>query len=434
MFIPLLLIVLAALSAGVVAYGTHPGWGQFENGLQFIVWSRRLQWPLVTLSLALCLLLIALVILGKRRAWWLIGLGPILALFIHHFASFAPDRAGALAVIEDPPLVDAAEAHGLSDDDWVVGVNFAGGEYAYPYSCLFQSPVIVQTDRESRMVILWSAYANRVLAFRATDAVKARNFEVVSTPANAPLIYDCRHGQFINGLKGLTLDGKAPSGFGLPLRTTKTTWKQWHNSNPDGKVMTCSGASGRAGPTRPILPAWRMPGSRVGLPEADVARHVTVVGTYKPAVLETSDVTAAPINLIADGRQVLLFRPAPDAAPRAFDAALPGDPHAANAGNDPAHSSPAGQAHSAGSGPIPDTASSWFVRPGRDTRRLLAAHPQAAFVEINSNTVWTTDGLGVARTKSAGKHLQPYPVDDDVAWDVIKYWYPDLKVTSQPGP
>jgi len=416
--IPLLLIIFAALAAGVVAYGTHPAWGEFEHGLQLIVWSRRLQWPLVALAIMLCLLLIAMVILGKRRAWWLIGLGPILALFVHHFALFSPDRAGALAVLEDPPLVDAASAGDVSDDDWVVGVSFAGGEYAYPYAALFRAPVIIQTDRDNRMVLLWSAYANRVLAFRVSDAVKARNLEVVSTPANAPLVYDTRRGQFINGLKGLTLDGRTPAGFGQPLRTSKTTWKQWRGAHPDGKVMDWSSDKTDApnAPTRPILPAWRMPGSPADGQPAEPDRRVTVVGVRKPAVVETSDVTVVPTNVLADGLQVLLFRPAPDALPRAFDARLPVEAHTAGAGN------------ASTTMPAPETSSSWFVRLG--ARRVLAAHPDAAFVEVNSNTIWTADGAGVARTKSAGKHLQPVPVDDDVDWDVMKYWYPGLKLTE----
>lgn len=421
MVIPLLLIFFATLAAAVVAYGTHPNWGQFENGLQFIIWSRRLQWPLVTLSIMLCLLLIALVILGKKRAWWLIGLGPILALFVHHFAHFSADRAGALAVLEDPPMVDAGNARGISADDWVVGVSFAGGEYAFPYADLFRAPVVIQTDRENRMVLLWSAYANRVLAFRVSDAVKARNLEVVSTPANAPLIYDTRRGQFINGLTGFTLDGRIPAGFGPPLRTTKTTWKQWRSAHADGKVMAWPAITvgEPVVPTKPILPAWGMPGftPEGSAPESD--RRVTVVGIRKPVAMEASDVTAAPINLLADGKQVLLFRPAPGAAPRAFDARLPADSHAASAGN------------ASTTMPASDTSSSWFVAlGGRGARRILAVHPEAAFVEVTSKTLWTREGAGVARTDSAGKHLTPVPVDDDVDWVVMKYWYPELKLMA----
>ncbi|MDB5332880.1 MAG: hypothetical protein JWP03_4031, partial [Phycisphaerales bacterium] len=81
MVIPLFLILVAGLSAGVVAYGTHPNWVQYQHGLELILWSRRLQWLLVALSLIACVLLIAMAISGRRRAWWLIGLAPVLALF-----------------------------------------------------------------------------------------------------------------------------------------------------------------------------------------------------------------------------------------------------------------------------------------------------------------------------------------------------------------
>ena len=256
MAIPLTLLALATLAAAVVAYGTHPGWGGFEHGLQLIEWSRRLQWPLVALSILCCLALIAMVILARRRAWWLIGLGPVLALFVHHFAAFAPDRAGALAVLENPALADVkdvadhndvggvgADGHSArggaapADEDWVVGVEFGDTSYAYPYAALFRAPVVLQSEHDNRLILLWSAYANRALAFRVSGAIRGRDLEVVSEPANALLVYDTRHGQFINGLKGLTTTGRIPAGFGAPLLTTKATWKQWRGDHPDGKFL-----------------------------------------------------------------------------------------------------------------------------------------------------------------------------------------------------
>src|SRR5437763_1197041 len=84
--------------AAVAAYGTSASWAQYPHGLDLILWSRRLEWPLVTIAILLCLGLIALVIAGKRRAWWLIGLGPILALFAHRFVT---DPAGAFSILEN---------------------------------------------------------------------------------------------------------------------------------------------------------------------------------------------------------------------------------------------------------------------------------------------------------------------------------------------
>ena len=55
--------------------------------MMIITLARRLQWPLIVLSMMACLGLIGLVITAKRRAWWLIGLAPVLALFAHRFAT-----------------------------------------------------------------------------------------------------------------------------------------------------------------------------------------------------------------------------------------------------------------------------------------------------------------------------------------------------------
>src|SRR5689334_11792725 len=99
-----------------MAYGTHPDWAQFEYGLPVIMLARRLQWPLVALSLILCIALIALVIAGKRRAWWLIGLAPVLALFMHRFTK---GPAVQFAVLDEPAFVAAAQASFVGDEDYV---------------------------------------------------------------------------------------------------------------------------------------------------------------------------------------------------------------------------------------------------------------------------------------------------------------------------
>src|SRR5687768_5152856 len=65
--LPIGLLLLAALPAAVVAYGTDPSWARVAAGLDVILLSRRLQWPMVALSLAACVALIGLVIAGRRR-------------------------------------------------------------------------------------------------------------------------------------------------------------------------------------------------------------------------------------------------------------------------------------------------------------------------------------------------------------------------------
>ena len=136
-----------------MAYGVDPGSAHHAWGVGLIMLARRLQWPLIAASLILCLLLIGLVISGKRRVWWLISLAPILALFGHRFLTSPINR---YAIADEPQFITAADAKFIHDADYVVGLVFNGQAYAYPYACLYQTPVIVQSDREHRLLLMWS--------------------------------------------------------------------------------------------------------------------------------------------------------------------------------------------------------------------------------------------------------------------------------------
>jgi hypothetical protein len=278
-FIPLLLLGFAVLLAGVVAYGANPFWAQYAHGIDLIVWSRRLEWPLVALSLILCVLLLGLIVSGKRRAWWLIGLGPVLALFVHRFVT---DPAGGLGVIDNPTFAGATDANAIADDDYVVGLHFGDFAYAYPYSILFDNPVVLQNDHEKRIMLMWSAFANRAVAETINRDVRARDIEIVSMPANALLLYNRADGQFINGLKGQLMKGGKPVGFGAPVVLSTTTWKQWRDANPLTKVLKPLPGPGRsvAPPHGPIQPAYPMPPAILDYPAAS---SIVLIGTTQPA-------------------------------------------------------------------------------------------------------------------------------------------------------
>ena len=115
-----------------MAYGTEPAWAQYPHGIEFIMLARRLEWPMVSLSILLSIALIALVVAGKKRAWFLIGLGPIVALFAHRFTT-QPVGSG---IADGPAFVEASEARTLAPDDYVVGVHFEDGDFAFPYAAL----------------------------------------------------------------------------------------------------------------------------------------------------------------------------------------------------------------------------------------------------------------------------------------------------------
>jgi len=387
--LPLILILLATLTAGVLAYGTDAGWAQFNHGIDFIIWSRRLQWPLIVTALLLCVALLGLVIAGKRRAWWLIALLPILALFLHRFVT-GPART--VEVMEDPQFVDAEQATFLQDRDYVVGVRFADGAYAFPYSVIYGAPAIVVSDRERRMMLMWSPFANRALAYNVGREVRGRDLEIVSTPANALLLYNSRLGQFINGITGLTTRRERPLGFREPLQTLKLPWATWRALSPETRVMSPLDLRWRTQPNKPVLPKFPMPRSR---PELADARPVCVVATTQPIAVPAEAVKQTPLNLTAGKTPVLLFRDSATSALRAFDRHVDED-----------------------------------LSP-RFSVASDPKHPDVALVDADTNTEWSAAGVAEALPKDAKpKRLAPIPVEDELYWGVMKFWYPELTLVG----
>lgn len=383
------LIALAVGSAVIVAYGTQPTWASFPHGIEFIVLARRIQGPLIVFCIALCLILIGLVVAGKRRAWWLVALGPILALFAHRFVT-GPSRL--MGVAENPSLVMASDAAFLRDEDYVVGVRFGDLTYAYPYAAIYTSPLVVQTDREKRMLLMWSAPANVARAVNIAREIRARDLEIVSTPANALLIYDGRLGQFINGLTGRTMNGDKPEGFREPITTIKVQWKEWRREHPDSMVMVPPIGSKNPTPDRPVLPFYPMP---AGVDRATLDQRVTVLGTNPPIAVPADAVGASPMNLSAGGVPVVLFRTEKGGSVRAFDRRLA------------------------------DDLSPTF------TAKTHAKIPAAVLSDGDSQSAWSQDGVALAGPLK-GQKLKPVAVEEDVYFGVMKFWYPNLEMSKKP--
>lgn len=385
---PIVLLLVAVGSAGVFSYGGQPQWVRFAHGLGLILFSRRWEGALIALSLAACLVLVGLVIAGRRRAWWLIGLAPVLALFIHHFAT---GPFNGLLIADDPRFVPAEQAAHLSDEDWVVGVVWGEAAYAYPFANLYTAPVVIAQDHDHRMILLWSAYANRALAFEVSREVKGRDLEVVSIPADALLLYNRRLGQFINGLTGRVQArsrdlGPTPTGFKNPIATVKLRWGSWKRVHPGTVVLDRPGVAARA-PKGPILPRYPT-GDGSALPE-----RVTVVGEIAPVAVASERIDEEPMNLVSGAEAyVVFYDPSVDAV-RAFDRVLEGGLYTRFVGyHDP-------------------------------------ARPRVAFRDVDTGSLWTRDGRAVEGERK-GTRLKRVPVADGVYWNVMKFWYPDLQVVE----
>jgi Protein of unknown function (DUF3179) len=388
--LPLVLIVLAAAAAGMLAYGTDPTWGQFDHGIDLIVWSRRLQWPLIATAILLCLALLFTVISGKRRVWWLIALLPILALFAHRFLT-GPMRTSTIA--EDPAFTPAAQADFLADDDYVVGVHFADSAYAFPYSVLFNAPVVIKTDRDRRMILIWSPFANRAMVCSISRELRGRDLEIVSSPANSLLLYNSKLGQFINGVTGLTATGDRPTGFHEQIIAVKEPWRIWRAQNPDSQVMVPMQMNWRTAPRQPVLPFYAMPKSRG---EFSDQRLVTVVATTQPIAVPSSAYADSALNLTAGPTPVVLFRQPKDQSPRAFDRQVDDD------------------------------------LTCRFAPLIDPKHADAALIDQDTATEWSSAGAAIVGPKEThGKKLSPIVVEDDLYWGVMKFWYPELRLVNE---
>jgi hypothetical protein len=416
--LPLLLIVVATLSGGVVAYGTYPRWMQYPHGLDIILWSRRLQWLLVSVSLIASILLIALAISGRRRAWWLIGLAPVLALFFHRFSN-AP-AIGRMLIVDNPHFISAAEAK-IADDEWVVGVKFGDANYVYRYSTLFAAPVIIQADHDKRMILIWSAYANRALAMPIGHDLRARDLEVVSTPANALLLYNSRSGQFINGLTGETTRHERPAGFSdaTPLFTEKLPWKDWkarHQppanmgakiSDDPVRVLDRVASPLAEGPSVPIQPSCPMPPLKLDRPAEE---RVALVGFHDPAMIETEDLAEVENTAPVDAVPLVIFRDEENRPLRAFARQVMDENRQLV--------------------PVQLAVNEVVALPAGPMRRpRRAPPPRGQFIDINSNTGWNADGACVddkANPQFKGRKLAPVHVDEGLPFAVMKFWYPNL--------
>ncbi len=383
MLLPALLIAAAVLLAAVGAYGTEPLWAQYTHGLTLLTLAFRLRWLLAAVSIGLCLTVIGLVVAGRRRAWWLLGLSPVLALFVHQFAT---SPMSWWKVADNPPCVAASEAGYLDGADWVVGVRFADQWWAYPLSGLYQTPLIVRDVHEKRMLLMWSPFANRAIAVPLGRQVRSRDLQIVSMPANALLCYNVRLGEFINGLTGLTLDGKIPTGFHAPLPVRVCDWNQWRMAHPDTLVM----AGPRRFPTGPLLPYYPLPPANWG---HNPQTRIAFFPATQPAALPLADIPAVPLNIHAAGRPLLVWRDGNGV--HLFDRRLPEQ-----------------------------------LTP-RFRAVAAAARRDGKVFMLDSDTPSTWSAAGIALDGPLkGQKLVPVPCEENLYWGVMKFWYPNLQMAE----
>jgi hypothetical protein len=379
-----LLLLLAALPSAVVAYGIDPNLAQYPHGLQLILFSRRFEWPMIALTLIACVAILGLVIAGKRRAWWLLGLAPILTLMAHRLA-INPNNA--FLINANPTFVSADHAPFIAPEDSVLGIVDGPDAMAFPFASLYSRPLVVRDLRTQPMLLMWSPFANCAMAYRIDRSIQTNEIEIVSMPANALLVYNSRVGQFINGITGLTPDGRAPSGFISRIPTIKTNWARWLKAHPNTTVLAPPDSDAEA-PQRAVLPYFPMPPTTSN---SDPAATVALIGAPSPVAIPDSDLTAGPVNF-SDPAIVIVRDPA-TGAPMAFDRQVDED-----------------------------------LTPTFSAHRFRK-FPQATMTDSDSASAWTPDGRAIDGPLK-GKKLRRLDIEDAVYWNIARFWFKNPPVLS----
>ncbi len=360
------------------------------GGLDWIVLTRRFQWPVVIVSLLGCLALIGLVIAGRRRVWWLLALVPVLFLFYQRFAG---ETWRHLSILEGPPLINAERATFLKADAPVIGLVFEESPYAYPCGSLAQAPVILHQEADKRLILMYSPYAGRAMAYAVDHSVKARELDIVSMPANAMLLYNSRIGQFINAFTGLTLDGHRPAGMLHPIQTYRTTWGKWLAEHPDTKVLGTTYSAGLDKVQgRFAYPVVNSSGALNPPPEA----RVGLLATTRPVAIQTEKIRVGPevFNISAGGVSLLIFRD--KSGLHIFDRAVKGD-----------------------------------LFP-KFVRKTVQKKPEVAFTEGDTNSLWTIEGRCV-EGPAKGVQLRRVQIEEDLPWGTVHAFYPEVEVLKMGG-
>jgi hypothetical protein len=385
MLVALGLSLLAIVTAAVVAYGTDPAVAQLDKGMELIMLTRRLQWPLITLSLLSCIALLVLVIAGKRRAWWLLALAPVVALFMFRFGGA---QSPAQYVLDNPPFVDASVASYLLDDDWIVGVSFAGEKLAFPYGALWTSPLVLHAVHDRRLILMWSPYANCATAYSVSRELRARELEIIGMPANGLLVYDRRLGQFISGITGHSPRGVKPIGVQQPVASVKTTWAHWRRMHPETRVLGI-GQMTVAAPSSPVMPKYPMEAHDGVAPETRIA----LILAADPVAVASESVTSQPLNITVGTTPLFIYRDEATGLLRAFDRRIEHDLFPR-------------------------------FRLNADQRRR-----NVRFVDADTDTGWSAAGVAIDGDKELrGHQLKAIEVEDGLYWGVMKHWYPQLQL------
>lgn len=375
------LLLTACLSATWLAYGMDPAAVRGVGGVDAVTLTRKLQWILLITTILPALVLIVRVAIGRARVPWLLGLAIVVAML---FIRFGPTQHRPVRVLDAASLPTIAEANHDNEEEFVVGIMFNDTAYAFPYRSLYRTPVVQMTDREKRLILIFSPFANSATALDVTREVRAGDLEFVASPGNSSLVYNKKYGQFIVGVTGQTPDRTEPTG----VRDTIPTWRMplshWRRLHPESRLMLPL-ASEADLPAVPIMPKYPPKLTDSSLP---AETPIVLIHTKTPAALLVGGRYDEPVHTKADDVPLVLWRR--DGLLRAFNRTVDQD---------------------------------LFL-----TFKLLRDRTgKEKLIDNQTQSTWTVTGRAIDG-ELKGKQLTPVPIEEGVYWGVSREWWPELQL------
>ena len=193
----------------------------------------ELRWGWFALGVALFALLFRLTPAGK--AGWTVGLtlllgGGALAAIIG--ANWIPGQYGPAPPA--PHLVDPSQV-GVRDDEWVLGVTFAGQAQAYRWSDIQRRYVINDVIGDQPLVVMYCISCNSSLAYLAQQAEQTLRFGVVGVYRFETILHDELTGSWWRE-DGAAIAGPLEGAKLQQLEAALIPWADWKALYPHTQV------------------------------------------------------------------------------------------------------------------------------------------------------------------------------------------------------
>lgn len=199
----------------------------------------ELRWGWLTLGAALGALLVWLRPAGRAgrllsAALLLLGAGTVAAIT---GTNWIPGQYGPAPAA--PHIVDPAQA-GVREDEWVLGVTFAGQAQAYRWSDIQRRYVINDAIAGQPLVVMYCISCNSSLAYLARHAEQTLRFGVVGVYNHETVLHDELTGSWWRE-DGTALAGPLQGTRLQQLEAALIPWADWKMLYPNTLVAILRG-------------------------------------------------------------------------------------------------------------------------------------------------------------------------------------------------